>query len=252
MRPVSSGSSAHLGTQNAGDILIETDHIQILEGSTVRSNTTESGDAGSVIIVASRLIEADGSEISTEALAASGGNIELRGGTIRLRATPVTGTVAGGEGDGGNVTLQAGALAATHNSDITARADQGLGGRILVDADVFLRDESIDLDASSNVAGNEGVVEVNAPELDVSASIKELPAGYLDAAGLLRNKCTARSSADQGTLTVAGMDSVLAGPDSYLFDMPMASEDTVFPDERLGAGGVYVSGPRLAGGCSIR
>lgn len=237
------------GIGDAGDVLIETDRIDMLGGSSVQSQSEGFGDAGTVTISASQLINADRSVITTGADQSSGGNILLEGETIRLHATPVTATVAGGTGDGGNVTLNAAAIAATHDSDITARADRGRGGRILIDADVFLRDGTVDLDASSNVAGNEGVVEVNAPQTDVSAGIKQLPADFLDAAALLRDKCTARSTADRGSLVVTGMDSVPPGPEGYLLSSPEVTDGAEPADERWGARPAPAPGARLARGC---
>lgn len=210
-------STRNVGALPAGAITIEAQRLYLSEGAEISSTSTSPvGDAGSIDLQISDLIDAEDSLITTQAEQASGGNILLSARTLRLINTPVSATVAGGTGDGGNVIVNTDAFAAIQNSDLTARADQGLGGRIVINSEVFLRDATVDLDASSNVIGNDGVVEINAPELDISATIKELSAEFLDAADLLADTCAARGDRDRSSLVVAGRGGVAPGPDDYL------------------------------------
>jgi hypothetical protein len=159
----------------------------------------------------------DGSVVSTRAANGGGGNIELSADSATLSNTSfISATVIGGYGDGGNVTVTADGVAAAGNSDITARADQGHGGRIAVNSKVFLRTPDVDLDASSNVSGNEGVVEVNAPNLDISASLVVLSSAFLDAGGLLNDPCAASHAGRESSFVIRGRGGVPPQPDGLL------------------------------------
>ncbi|MFH1495302.1 MAG: hypothetical protein ABIG70_10970, partial [Pseudomonadota bacterium] len=126
-----------------------------------------------------------------------------------------TASVGGGSSDGGNVAITTDGFAAVGNSDITARADLGHGGRIAVGSKVFLRTPDVDLDASSNVSGNEGVVEVNAPKLDISGNLLVLPSNYLDVSGLMDNPCMGRY-VDASSFLVRSRGGIPPEPDGWL------------------------------------
>lgn len=201
----------------AGDILIEAGTFILGDGSRIKSDGSGSGNAGNIQLRVSDHFEVDGSTITTGAAYASGGNIDIRAGSMTLaNSSAITATVGGGSGDGGNVTVTADGLAAAGNSDITARADQGHGGRIAVNSKVFLRTPDVGLDASSNVSGNEGVVEVNAPNLDISASLVVLSSAFLDAGGLLNDPCAASHAGRESSFVIRGRGGVPPQPDGFL------------------------------------
>lgn len=201
----------------AGDILIEADNLNLGAGSRIKSDSSSSGNAGNILLRANNLLAVDDSTITTGAAHASGGNIDIRAKSLTLaNNSAVTATVGGGAGDGGNVTITAEGVAAVENSDITARADQGHGGRIAIDSNVFLRTLDVDLDASSNVSGNEGVVEVNAPMLDISGSLVVLPASFLDASALLSDPCAVSHAGQASSFVIRGRGGIPAQPDAPL------------------------------------
>jgi filamentous hemagglutinin family protein len=205
------------GFSDAGNITIQTQEINLNNASTIESTSTNYNvNAGTVSISASDIINSNQSIITTEAEQGSGGNIELAAHTVNLIDAPITATVAGGEGGGGNVTIDATAVGAVLDSDITARADQGLGGKIIINTDVFLRADTVDLDASSNVEGNDGIVEINAPEMDLSGSVNELTTDFLNIASLMENRCIAQATVNRSSLVISGQGGLAPAPDDYL------------------------------------
>lgn len=210
-------ASSSSGDGQGGLISIEADTSLVLaRGAKIESRGDGTGDAGSILIQ-TRIFDAGNSQVTTEAAYAGGGNIELSADSVRLSShSAISATVGGGYGDGGNVTLTARGIAAVENSDITARADQGFGGRITINAEAFLRAPDVDLDASSNVIGNEGVVEVNAPMLDISGSLVVLPATFLDASGLLNDPCAVGHAGQASSFVIRGRGGIPAQPDAPL------------------------------------
>lgn len=209
-------SSSSSGSGWGGLIDIEADRLSLRNGAKIESRGIDIGDAGDIEINAG-IFDSSRGAVTTEAAYASGGNIKLNATSVRLsEQSAISATVGGGYGDGGNVTVSARGIAAVGNSDITARADQGFGGRITINAEAFLRGKDVDLDASSNVIGNEGVVEVNAPKLDISGSLVVLPAAFLDASGLLSDPCAASHASQESSFVVRGRGGVPAQPDGPL------------------------------------
>jgi large exoprotein involved in heme utilization and adhesion len=165
-----------------------------------------------VRLTASDLLRSEASSVTTAASFSTGGNIHIQGEDIQLLdGTQVTATVAGGTGNGGNVTIHAKTLVGLGNSDITARADQGFGGNIVIAAEVVLLSKDSDLNASSNVIGQEGVVEVNAPRVDISSNLAVLPESLLDIEAFMPKRCTGTED-ELSTFVVRGRDGIPPQP----------------------------------------
>lgn len=190
-------SATTAGAGHGGDLRVDARDITLAgsgpdgKRSGFFSNAVGSGDAGDIVVAAGAGLTATDAAITARAAAAGGGNVTLDARRILLDGTAVTASVGQGGGSGGNVTVRAERLVARHDSDLTARADQGHGGRISVDAALFLREVGVDLDASSNVVGNQGTVEVNAPAVDPEADLAVLPSALLDVSNWLNHPCRA-------------------------------------------------------------
>ena len=193
---VSGGSNiatATFGSGRGGDIKITASDTVLLTGNdgrlpsriTVRSNTPATGRAGDITLTAQRLILDSGTTINAASDRASGGNIDITARDLRLHeGSDITTSVFGDLNTvGGNVTLNADRAVILNGGKITAKATQGKGGRITVNADVFLHEAAQAvpevLDASSEVLGNDGEVVLNAPKLDLADKLVELPINYL-------------------------------------------------------------------------
>jgi large exoprotein involved in heme utilization and adhesion len=87
--------------------------------------------------------------------------------------------------------------------------------------------------SASSQFGTNGVVAIDSPEVDLAGTLSALPASFLDAASLLRQRCAQRAEAGAGSFVVAGTSALSASPDAPL----EAVSDTVLgaagPDETL-------------------
>ena len=158
------------------------------------------GDAGDVTASAVRIDLRGGSRISAHSLASDGGNVTLRAEQyLLLRDGALTADV--GDNSGGDLNLTASSVVLDGGS-ATATAGAGRGGNIRVDGRHYLADGGR-LDASADVLGIDGTVEVNAPQVDLSGSLEALETEFLDAGSLLRALCSARRSGQRlGSFTV--------------------------------------------------
>ncbi|MGB1109063.1 MAG: CHAT domain-containing protein [Gammaproteobacteria bacterium] len=141
--------------------------LRLSDAARVDVSATGTGDAGATEILASRLEMSD-AIITAAAAQSSGGEIRVQVDTLALDAAELSTTVTGGTSNGGNLSISSRALAALNGSQLTAQADQGFGGDITLSAEVFLRDPTVLISASSNVLGNDGNIRINAPERDVN------------------------------------------------------------------------------------
>ncbi len=204
-----------LGEGLGGDIEIQTGSLYLRNDAVITSSSSGSGDAGSITIM-SALLRSENSSIMTSAEEALGGNISITSKDVQLTGnSAVTASVASGEGSGGNVDITTTTLVALEDSDITARADQGYGGNITINAHAVLFSDDIDLNASSNVAGREGTVEVNAPAIDISGNLADLPETFLRIEAVLPKRC-AEKEEELSSFIVKGRDGLPPQPDSLL------------------------------------
>jgi filamentous hemagglutinin family protein len=193
--------TATFGAGQGGDLTINARESMTIAGaadgnfvsgiytSAVGENAT--GNAGHIEVTTPRLTLDQRGEIIGESFQTSGGNITINAPYLKLlNGSAISSSVAGDEfSDGGNVTLNSINFVALNDSSVTARADQGRGGNITVNAEVFLHDATNVqdvLNASSQRLGNDGNVQNNAPQTDISGSLTVLPARYLDAAQISR------------------------------------------------------------------
>jgi large exoprotein involved in heme utilization and adhesion len=200
-----------------GNIILDTGMFDLLDGGAITAESTSTGNAGNIDINVVNIFRAENSFVTTEASQAVGGNITFNGGDILLTEnSEVTASVASGEGGGGDVTIHANSLVALEDSDISARADQGFGGNIIINADVVLFSDDTNLDASSNIEGREGTVEVNSPIIDVSGGLVSLPETFLDAEALLPANCESKNPEYISSFVVLTHEGLTSGPDRLL------------------------------------
>jgi len=240
---VSEGSGA------SGDIVLDVGKL-ILDGGTISASSlgeadVDPGNAGNIVIgpdqgeFTNKLVRlTNGSAISTRALAASGGNILINaqlvgdppvlvkpkegvGRRIELIDSEISTSVTSGEGSGGNIAIDPSALV-LNRSAITAQADAGAGGRILIATDFIIQSSDSRIDASAGPAGIAGEVLLAGEEVLVVDQSSERPAEYLRADALMKERCAARQPEEGvGRLTVEtfGRDLPL---DGYLVAWPAA------------------------------
>jgi large exoprotein involved in heme utilization and adhesion len=184
----SSLSAATRASGNAGDLILKTRQLTIEDNGQITSRSTATGIAGNIELQADSLaLEGEGSSILADTVSTDGGNITLQvNDRLLLRNGSQISTTAGTEragGNGGNIKIDTPFLIAVplENSDITANAFEGRGGRIEIDAQGIFgiqeRDRETDFSdiTASSKLGLQGTVEIDNPNTDPSRTIVNLP-----------------------------------------------------------------------------
>jgi large exoprotein involved in heme utilization and adhesion len=147
-------------TGNAGSISIFANQISISDGGQIVVRNDGSGDAGSINITANQLTLKD-SLISSSANGGNGGIINLNTESLIMQSGIINSSTTG-NGNGGNTTIAAQAIAGDYTSFISANADQGTGGDIAIDTDTLIfRKENITASSNRGVDFS-GNIEINA------------------------------------------------------------------------------------------
>ena len=163
------------GTGTAGNLNLEADSISLDNGQLAAATQSTSGDGANINLqIAEDLFLENNSLVSAQAFAnASGGNVTIDAGEGIILALP------------------------NENSDIIANAEQGNGGRIDINAQAIfglearpLNPVTNDINASSEVTGLDGTVEINNPTVDPTTGLINLPASVGDASDQIsQNPC---------------------------------------------------------------
>ncbi|BAY41435.1 filamentous hemagglutinin outer membrane protein (plasmid) [Nostoc sp. NIES-2111] len=205
-----------------GDIDITTKLLFIRDNAEIVSGSIGTGDAGNIRISANTLeIDGKGSGIASFTNAGNGGDIILNiDDLLLLRRGALISTTAGRTQagcDGGNININSRFIIAIpgENSDITANAFTGTGGKVEINSQGIFGiearpqlTEKSDITASSEL-GIQGLTNINAPDNDsIETSLTELPNNVIDTNALIANSCIARSSTQQGTFIITGTGSL--------------------------------------------
>jgi large exoprotein involved in heme utilization and adhesion len=214
-------AQASLGsTGNAGGIILTTDRLHIANQGEIRATSGGTGSAGNIEVqAASGIILADNARITSNTNAGQG-NITLTTPLLLLRRGSSITTNATGEATGGNITINGGFIVAVpdENSDITANAIAGNGGRVNITAQGIFgiafrpRLTSLSDITASSEFGPSGIVTLNTPNIDPNRGTIELPSGLVDTNALIANSCIARG-AKQGSFMVTGAGGLPEMPD---------------------------------------
>lgn len=228
-----------IGTGNGGNLTITTGRLIVQDGAKVSvsslSDRANPGDAGELSVKAAN-IELNSGEITATTTSGNGGNIRLDvANLLLLRRNGQISTSAGTNrqgGDGGNVNINADLIVAMpkENSDITANAFSGRGGRVniitqglfglqlrsLEDIQATLGTTDLSEFDSSQLSSNDiSAISQTSPQLsgevlvvlqgiDPAQGLVELPAEVVDVTGLIdQNFCTA-SQGSEFTITGRG------------------------------------------------
>ena len=218
-------TTATLGDGNAGDVIINANKRIKIDGlsaegfpSGVLASSVFFGRAGDIVITTPQLRLDNGGRIDTESAAADGGNITLniRDLLLMRRGSQISATAGTAQqgGNGGNIAINApkGFIVGvkSENSDITANAFTGSGGRVNITAQGIFglqfrpnRTPFSDITASSTF-GISGIVTLNTPNVDPSRGLAQLPTSLIDTNRILANSCIVRDTAAGGTFIVTG------------------------------------------------
>ncbi|WP_148278122.1 S-layer family protein [Desulfobacula toluolica] len=241
----SSIKGATLAEGKGGSVQVRARKIKLINGSTISAESSsaglnitkdpEAGKSGNIVILVDDTLQLDNSSsITVETAQANAGDIMVNAGfLVHLRdESAITTSVAGGEGDGGNIIIDAIFVVMDGESKVVANAKEGSGGNIHIGIDgdgAFLKSTDSVVDASSKF-GVSGSVTIDAPDTDISGSISTLPVSFLDASSLLSERCVTRTAGELSTFIIVGHGGMPLSPDAplpayYLLDKPKDQQD---------------------------
>jgi filamentous hemagglutinin family protein len=174
------------GVGDAGNLMIETGQLTIKNGAQITSSSTGLGRAGDSKIEVSSLSLDQGS-ITSQTTSGNGGNttISVKDLLLLRRGSKISTTAGTAQqgGDGGSINIDSKFIVAIpkENSDISANAFSGAGGRVDIKANgiygiEFRKSPTLlsDITASSEF-GTQGTVQLNTPDVDPNSGLVELP-----------------------------------------------------------------------------
>jgi large exoprotein involved in heme utilization and adhesion len=211
------------GAGNARDLTIATEQLTIRDGAEVSVSSTGLGIAG-VLRVEADSIRLDNQGKIRADTSGGGGNIDLSTDDLILRrGSSVSTNATGSNITGGNITIDTDNLVAVpkEDSDISANATAGIGGRVIVNAQGIFgtqfrpQDTPLsDITASSELGAQfNGVVELNTPGIDPSRGLANLPIEVVDASNQIDQTCAAgRGEAGKNEFIIIGRGGLPSNP----------------------------------------
>jgi filamentous hemagglutinin family protein len=247
IRTNSAGTKA--GTGDAGDISLETQRLTLFDESTISSSTLGPGLGGNIDIEASESIDLEnsaaissdsfgrgnagniyintkvlemnnGGKISTAADNAKGGNIIINARTrLIMNNSILSATVAGGQGNGGNLAISNPRLFSLINdSQVIANAIGGNGGFVLIITDALRESYDSRITASSE-SGREGDVKID----DIyNIDISTLPIEFLDVSNLIKKRCAIHTDTQSSSFFIKGRGGLPNAPDDLQPYIPIS------------------------------
>ncbi|AVH72416.1 two-partner secretion domain-containing protein [Nostoc sp. 'Lobaria pulmonaria (5183) cyanobiont'] len=259
-------SSLFAGTQgsgNGGNLTLTTGRLVIKDGAAItvsseaRKNVNYQGGVPNLglageLNVSARSILLDKGKLTSDSESGKGGDIAVQVQDLLLmRRNSQISTNAGGDKTGGNITINApnGFLVATPfgNSDITANANFGSGGKIAIAAKNTFgfvsrpRAEVERLDPKDINPNNlptsditafsqqnpslSGTVQINSPDADPSKGLVELPVNLVDASQQVTASCSSGGKIGRSSFVTTGRGGIQADPTE-----PLIADDAVLAD----------------------
>ncbi|HEY9854022.1 MAG TPA: S-layer family protein [Leptolyngbyaceae cyanobacterium] len=210
-------------TGRGGNLSIETDRVILRDGGRVSIRSRGSGDAGNLILDANSILMDNEGGLEGTSVSGEGGNFTVRSRNIQMRRNSFISATAGtegGDGNGGNININADTLVALENSDITANSLTKQGGRVFINAQgIFgiqprlLPTSESDITATGGTPDLNGTVQINTPDVTPGTVFIELPENFSD----LSNQIVAGCPADRGNrFVVTGRGGLPPDPSQIL------------------------------------
>lgn len=204
----------------------------LLDRSAITAASTGNVPASAIQIHADDLRLAHDSRITTEASQADAGPIAIGGGRLWLTDSLITTSANGQAGNGGDITLTPDYLILDGGFIQANTAAQGArGGNILIDSRALIASQGLleiggatrqDFAAHSgrNIiqaaapGGEQGVIKVTAPDLDLTASLTPLATPFDDPDELFADLCRIATGDQASSLIERGSGGLAPAPDA--------------------------------------
>jgi filamentous hemagglutinin family protein len=242
---------------NGGNVFVKTGQLTIENGGTIeatnfdniRGNDPGTGKPGNIFIEADNLDLADQGRIeaATQSPTGESGEIALQvAEDITLKGNSFISAQAFDDANGGNLTIDARFIVAFSSNgignDLVAAAEQGKGGNIDLDAEQifgletgeaindegdFIPNNNNNIDASSDVFGLDGTVNINTSGINPVQGATELPSNVVEPEQTTDQACQAdRETEAKNGLVINGKGGIPAPP-----DQPLTSQNLLINGE---------------------
>ncbi len=185
------------GSGAARQISLQTPLLKVQDQGLISVSSKGTGPAGNLAIGANQVL-LDGGSLQANTEIGEQGGIAITGADwLLLRRSGAITTNAGADSTGGNINIAAGFIVAPahENSDITANAMRGQGGKISIQTQglfgIEFRDRPTpqsDITASSDT-GLKGTVNIALLAIDPNPGLVELPIALLNSSDAITNAC---------------------------------------------------------------
>ncbi|HAX74459.1 MAG TPA: filamentous hemagglutinin, partial [Cyanobacteria bacterium UBA11372] len=206
----------------SGNLTINTPNLTVTEQGFVSVSNEGMGRGGTLTVNAGSVLLSGNGSLSATTASGEAGNIALQVQNLQMRRNSSITTTAGlgdGTGNGGNLTINADAIAALENSDITANAVKGRGGNISISTSGIFgtqyrpqQTSESDITAASQF-GLSGIVAITNPQVETRSFLVELPQNLVDPSQQITNGCAANGG---NTFSITGRGGLPENPSSAL------------------------------------
>ncbi|MDJ0743900.1 MAG: filamentous hemagglutinin N-terminal domain-containing protein [Xenococcaceae cyanobacterium MO_167.B27] len=197
----------------ASNIKITTPQLFVLDGADISVDSTDSGAAGSLEIVADELYLDNGGKLNASTSSGQGGNISLKiKNILQLEEQAAITTNAEKHGNGGNIKIiDTNWLIVFPGSQITATAANGDGGNITISANHLLISPHSETSASSQ-DGMDGEVKIETFTSNLSGNLVKLPEKLLNAENSISSSCGGNNNFQDNNFVYVGKGGLPPNP----------------------------------------
>jgi large exoprotein involved in heme utilization and adhesion len=219
-----------------GNIYVTSPVFKVLNNGFVSAKNQGWGNGGNLRFEANNLTLQQ-ANITAETIRGRGGNIIIDSDFLSLSKNSQISATANSTGSGGNINIYSDLIVAptTENNDITANANQGQGGNIRIFSQgIFgLKYNSEltsgnDISASSDL-GVDGIVDIQALNIDPNQSDVKFPTEFLDVSQQVTQTCSVQARTN--SFVIPGRSGLPLNPNEVLNNTP------VWDDNRKRQGG---------------
>jgi len=228
-------------------IQVDSNLLHLDKDARITAESTGNVPAAAIELNVSELVVENGSSITTSAQEADGGPITIHGNTMLLRDGLITTSVAGDSGDGGTIFLTGPGMEPANVIvfdggfvQANTSAQDAHGGDIILNARVVIAEEDelfvggderhifepgqgLNVIQAAAPGGEQGTINITAPELDISGFLVQMAAGFIQPARLATDQCSLAAGQGKSSLILEGRGGIPADPGEPL-DISLGQE----------------------------
>jgi filamentous hemagglutinin family protein len=206
------GQPLPTATGDGGSLTITTPQLTIADGAIASVSSVGTGNAGTLQINADSVFVDNQSGITATTASGAGGNIELNiTDGIQLRRNSLISAEAGESGSGGNISIDAGAIAILEGSGIRADANQGQGGNIQIETQGLFLCQDCRISASSEL-GVDGIVDIITPAQEAILETVDLELEFSQSEEVVELACQPTDNQTTSEFAIAGRNGLPPRP----------------------------------------